>query len=56
MTIADQLHQLRAELVVTDSSGYRPVGGLAAKFEKPHSLADQLGHNIVDEPEEGADQ
>lgn len=51
MTIADQLYQLRAELVTWNDTGMRPVGGIAVKLEEPHSLASQLGHDSPDTSE-----
>jgi hypothetical protein len=47
MTLADQLRQIRPDLVTWDDHGFRPVGGIAQKLEGPHSLAGQLGHETA---------
>jgi hypothetical protein len=52
MTIADQLRQIRTDLVAWDSDGFRPVGGIVQKLEGPHSMASShLGHETPGEDE-----
>jgi len=52
MQVADTLHEVRGKLVVWDSEGFMPVGGLARELEAPHSLANQLGMNVAEQDDE----
>lgn len=52
MTIADQLRQIRPDLITWDEHEFMAIGGLAKKLEEPHALASQLGHDTKYEGEE----
>ncbi|GAA1983511.1 hypothetical protein [Amycolatopsis minnesotensis] len=48
MHLADQLRQIRGDLVTRDSAGFRPISGIAPRLDEPTALANQLGHTIDD--------